>query len=208
MTLLWITDAHALHEDALFDVCLQKVSAERQHKVARAIKEKDRLLSLAGGLLLEAAQQKMPHCNLSHSGRYAVCAGGTAPVGVDVEAQRDDVRTEPFARRFFSPSEQDYLFSFAAEADRKEAFFRLWVLKESFLKAVGVGLQYPLPRFSLQVGNRVTVSQNIDAHTYTFHEYRVEAYHIALCTRDAAPAPPLLWAEIKRDGSLLLQKDR
>lgn len=68
-------------------------------------------------------------------------------VGVDVE--RLDRRTDPaLADRYFSAPEVDYVRSHTDADDRRDAFLRVWTLKESFIKAIGTGLQTPLADFA------------------------------------------------------------
>lgn len=78
------------------------------------------------------------HFSLSHSGDYAVCAISDIPVGIDIE--KIDTFKPEIANRFFNPSELKYV----ADA---ESFYRIWTLKEGYLKAVGMGLKLPLSSF-------------------------------------------------------------
>jgi 4'-phosphopantetheinyl transferase len=78
--------------------------------------------------------------NVSHSGDYvliALCPNGA--LGVDLEQIRPGRDWKQIAGRFFSPDEQAWL-----ESQPAEAFFRLWVIKEAWLKAAGGGLSIPL----------------------------------------------------------------
>ena len=81
--------------------------------------------------------------NLSHSGGVATVAlAADTDLGVDIELS---VRERPFARlarRFFAPREYRWLEAHAA-ADQAEAFYRVWTLKEAYLKATGTGLSFP-----------------------------------------------------------------
>lgn len=78
--------------------------------------------------------------NLSHSDEDAVLAVGRAiSIGVDVERVRTDLRWEAVADRFFGPGELRALRSTPAP-DRVATFFRLWTVREAYLKARGVGL--------------------------------------------------------------------
>jgi len=111
--------------------------------------------------------------NLTHSGDLALFAlTPDQEIGIDVEQVRPCpealqgvgpvCRTGPvrcqvpsgsrdlpaIARRFFSRQEQDWLFAQPAE-ERDEAFFRIWTLKEAYLKAHGMGLAFPLDQFSV-----------------------------------------------------------
>jgi len=77
--------------------------------------------------------------NLSHSGEKAVLAvGSEISIGVDVERIRSDLRWEGVADRFFGPDERRVLRSAPAQ-DRVATFFRLWTVREAYLKARGVG---------------------------------------------------------------------
>ena len=63
-------------------------------------------------------------------------------VGVDIERERDtDVLA--VSERFFGSSEHAALAGLRA-ARRRSAFFKCWVRKESFIKAIGAGLSFPL----------------------------------------------------------------
>lgn len=100
--------------------------------------------------------------NLSHSGELAL-VGVTRgrKIGVDVERIVDRRADEQIARRFFSMHEvRDYL-SLPRE-QRKEAFFRCWTRKESYIKARGEGLSRPLEQFdvSLKPGEQAALLES------------------------------------------------
>ena len=75
--------------------------------------------------------------SLSHSGDYACCAVSDAPVGVDI--QRVGADRSKVAGRVFSESENAFLAALP-DGVRADAFYRLWVLKESLVKATGKGV--------------------------------------------------------------------
>jgi len=84
------------------------------------------------------------HFNISHSGSWVACALDDAPVGIDIE------ETGPadlaIAQRFFSKNEYSLLISTPTEM-QQEQFYRIWTLKESYIKALGHGLCIPLDSF-------------------------------------------------------------
>jgi len=84
--------------------------------------------------------------NISHTRGLAACAIASQEVGVDVERfhQSIDLGT---ARHYFAPEEVRMLSS-AAPGEQANIFFRLWPLKEAFIKATGEGLSRPLDSFS------------------------------------------------------------
>ena len=89
--------------------------------------------------------------NSSDSGGLVLIAvtAGTV-VGVNVERLRPMPDLVNIATRFFSAREVQDLLAFSEEK-RPEAFFACWTRKEAFLKAMGVGLSYPLSAFSVSV---------------------------------------------------------
>ena len=62
------------------------------------------------------------------------------PVGVDIQQCRSFKPN--IADRFFHPDEVQYLSSLSP-AERENAFYTLWALKESYVKADGRGLRLP-----------------------------------------------------------------
>ena len=87
--------------------------------------------------------------NLSHSHELAVVAvAGGAPLGVDVEHQREVPDLLDLARRFFAPGEAAQLLRLPPE-EQPGAFFRCWTRKEANLKATGDGIAAGLDRFEV-----------------------------------------------------------
>ena len=89
--------------------------------------------------------------NLSHADGCVVCLVALGrDVGVDVE---DRERREPplsIADRWFSPSEVHELYSLPQER-QLHRFFDYWTLKESYIKARGLGLSLPRDQFSFHL---------------------------------------------------------
>ncbi len=82
--------------------------------------------------------------NLSHSASlavYAVTAGRR--VGVDVERIKPDGSWLRIAEQYFTAAEAAALAALPEEAMR-DRFFEMWAAKEARLKALGVGLRFPL----------------------------------------------------------------
>jgi 4'-phosphopantetheinyl transferase len=86
--------------------------------------------------------------NISHtSGLAVVAVTRGVEVGVDVESLlRTRVRIE-VASKAFTPFERDEMLAISSETERREYFFQIWTLKESFIKAMGRGLSLPLDQF-------------------------------------------------------------
>jgi phosphopantetheinyl transferase len=62
--------------------------------------------------------------------------------GCDVEYlnPRLTSRSEKIVRRFFAPSEQDYLNAASTDLEYQRRFYRVWTLKECFLKLKGLSV--------------------------------------------------------------------
>lgn len=82
--------------------------------------------------------------SISHSGSYLVigiCDGGK--IGVDIELLKDF--DFGIFRNCLSVSEEIYINSGKEITQRLENFYEIWTRKEAYLKALGIGLQKPLP---------------------------------------------------------------
>ncbi|MDO4492323.1 MAG: 4'-phosphopantetheinyl transferase superfamily protein [Clostridia bacterium] len=163
---VYYADAAPLKDAELYARYLGLVSETRRKKAESHAHAEGRVLSLAAGLLLKRALTDLgvryetatvrtgghgkpyidggPFFSLSHSGERALCVAAPFPVGCDAERIRKaDLR---IADRFFTAEEQAFL---SAQEDKQTAFFRLWTLKESYLKLTGAGLQQSLGAFSV-----------------------------------------------------------
>jgi 4'-phosphopantetheinyl transferase len=92
------------------------------------------------------------HFNVAHSHELALFAvTRLAPVGIDVEymVRPVDDRNE-LADRFFS-AEEVAVYRSLPDSEKQAAFWRCWTRKEAYIKAIGVGLSYPLDRFAVSL---------------------------------------------------------
>ncbi len=88
-------------------------------------------------------------CGLSiaHSNGLLACAAAPdSKVGVDIELPSTARHTARISRACFTKAESDWLSSAPPES-----FYRLWVLKEAWLKARGSGLSGGLGSLSLRI---------------------------------------------------------
>jgi 4'-phosphopantetheinyl transferase len=119
--------------------------------------------------------------NLSHTnGLIAMIVASDQEVGVDVEDRDRTGRLLDVAERYFSPSEVDALHALPQE-EQLERFFLYWTLKESYIKARGMGLAIPLSQFSFGVDREVTIAFDPklkdDADTWQFTVMSVGRRH-------------------------------
>jgi 4'-phosphopantetheinyl transferase len=128
--------------------------------------------------------------NLSHTAGLVACAvAWDREVGVDVENTTRPGGYTDLARRFFAPSEAAHIESLPA-GNQQETFFAYWTLKESYIKARGLGLALPLADFAfrLEAGQSVQItfagSIEDDPSSWWFEQFRPSAHHhMALAVR-------------------------
>lgn len=196
-----MTKIFLVNVDEIADEAASSLSAERRRKAERCLFEKDRLLSLAAGFALDKGLQGFGlrekeaetaygehgkpylkghpeiHFSLSHSEKLALACFDEKEVGCDLEALRPC--KESIVASCFSEEEKRYVES---SPNKDEAFTRVWTCKESFLKAIGVGISAPLPSFSaFPKGNRVALIQSLDSREWEIEERREGPYFIAIC---------------------------
>jgi 4'-phosphopantetheinyl transferase len=101
--------------------------------------------------------------NLSHTDGLVACGVTLGrDIGVDVEQLRPMPRHLALARRFFAPAEAEALATWPAEG-RDARFLEYWTLKESYIKARGLGLSLPLQRFGFELRPDAPIRVSFDA---------------------------------------------
>lgn len=94
------------------------------------------------------------HFNVTHTeGVVVLAVAQGSPVGVDVERVDRPMNFEGLARRFFAPEEAAVIEA-ADEGQRAALFYRIWTLKEAYVKAIGKGLAHPLDAFWFDPADR------------------------------------------------------
>jgi 4'-phosphopantetheinyl transferase len=82
--------------------------------------------------------------NTSHSKDHVLYGFSLeAELGVDIEFLDAEIEAELISNHFFCSDEITLIRSSEGKS-KSEAFFRLWCIKEAFIKLVGKGLTYPL----------------------------------------------------------------
>lgn len=110
--------------------------------------------------------------NFSHSKDYAICAISDDEIGCDIEKIKEaNLAT---AKRFYSEKEYENVLK------DNSKFYKYWTLKESYLKANGVGIK-GLKEALIDLDS-LTIPNNNDYH---LHEVNmVDGYCIAVCTKN------------------------
>lgn len=201
---LYTINTDEFSDEAYYKACYSSLSACRREKTDSYRFPADRKLSVGAGILLDRGLREyglkesevefaygengkpyLPdypqiYFNLAHSGTMALAAFADTEVGCDIE----EIRTASLklAKRFFCLSEYAYIDSFAGR-EQDYAFYRIWTLKESFLKVTGMGMRLPLDafEFAFTKDGTVTIRQEYNKEKYKFLEYDFGVYHAAIC---------------------------
>lgn len=161
------------------DAALALVSPARREKALAISSAAARRQSLGAALLLHSVfgrsdcsvtENGKPffagsdaHFSLAHCRDTVVCAVSDAPVGVDIELERQNGIA--LARRWFAPDEA---MSVENAADPNAEFCAVWTVKESYIKLRDLRLA-DIPRFSVNA---------LDAQ---YRSLRLGEYHLACC---------------------------
>lgn len=205
MIRVYYADTSPLNDDSLFSSLCSRLSPERRAKAERLYFRKDKDLSLGASALLDAGLREYGltesemvygsgscgkpfflnapdiHFSLSHSGSLVMACFSGIELGCDIEKVRDidfDI-----ARRFFCPGEYEAITGNEEPDLRRDTFFRLWTLKESYVKASGRGMSQPADSFEITLsGDTVSIRDDTDPGPYHFAEFELfSGYKSALC---------------------------
>ncbi|HJJ38759.1 MAG TPA: 4'-phosphopantetheinyl transferase superfamily protein [Methanocorpusculum sp.] len=202
---LYAADISVFSDTKLYAKAYASVSDERKAKTDRYLFPEGKYQSLGvelllrlglldlgidtGNLMFEYGAMKKPSLanhpeilyNQSHSGKYAICAISKSAVGCDVEKMSNcDLA---IARRFFFAGEYDSILARKTPEEQKKQFFRLWTMKESFMKSTGLGLSLGLDSFEIfPDGDVISIRQTADDNQWFFKEYSFdEEYACSVC---------------------------
>ena len=140
--------------------------------------------------------------NVAHTHGLVVCGlSSHADLQLGVDVENVNRRTDPaIAERFFSRPEVEFLRTVVGEESKRQAFLRIWTLKESFIKAIGTGMATPLADFAFERidSPQPTIrmlSDGLDrGHQWRFNVFAPKPGYIAataVCTGKSTQPPDL-----------------
>lgn len=191
---------------SLFNTLLSFVSMEKRKKINNFIRKEDADRALVGDILARQAiienfkiqnnnisfyhnaygkpylmHNPSIYFNISHSGDWVVCSINHHEIGIDVE-KIVDIDLD-IAKSFFSEREYNDLMK-KDSLEKKDYFYVLWTLKESYIKACGKGLSLDLRSFSIGIEkNNIILENKNDFRKYFFKQYDIDKnYKLSVCT--------------------------
>lgn len=195
---LYIANINLLDDKNTYDKAYQSLSNQRREKVDKLKFINDKKLSILSEILLKNAlvelnvdsdigltynKYQKPYLknndiyfNISHSGEYVICAISKDEVGCDIEYIKDiDMK---IANKFFYENEYKTILN---SNKQLETFYRIWTLKESFMKNLGLGFNIELNSFEIVLSNNPVVIQKINNNKYYFKEIDIKNYKCSIC---------------------------
>lgn len=145
--------------EGLYEKGIELLPEKRREKTEKYIDEKNRMLSLTAGLMMNKVLGKEiykeikynehgkpffehgPFFSISHSGKYSVLAVSEEGIGIDIETRNR--MNNAVAKRCFTADEQ------AFAENQPEGFIRIWEAKEAVLKLLGTGFSFSPKNFSV-----------------------------------------------------------
>ncbi len=115
--------------------------------------------------------------NISHTRNAIAVAFLNREIGIDIESIKPCDLT--IAKRFFTSSEQNYIFS---HDNPDDAFYEIWTKKEAYIKYLGTGLSTPLKSFDVMDDKTRPI-----LHTDTAKKYMISTCY----KRGSASAPKI-----------------
>ncbi|MCM1988747.1 4'-phosphopantetheinyl transferase family protein [Oceanirhabdus seepicola] len=124
----------------------------------------------------------------SYAGEYIVIAAERQfSIGVDCEEVQDF--NSNIAKYFFTHKERKYIES---SKDRNTAFTVIWTRKESYIKCMGRGIDYPINTIDVTPikdienipGNKPIFSENEKINNYYINSYIFEKIVISICSEN------------------------
>jgi len=172
------------------------ISVQRAKKIERLRNERDRVMSVGVELALLACLKRcgLPiqqpvyyyeksgkpqlkangwYISLSHAGNLSVCAISTVPVGVDIETPRKIKDT--LARIILSENEKISAFS-------ESELLEKWVIKESYLKLTGEGINSKTSMSALTAVDGIIYKENTKIAYYNTFYGSDDKYFISCCS--------------------------
>ncbi|SHM54662.1 4'-phosphopantetheinyl transferase family protein [Ruminococcus flavefaciens] len=117
------------------------------------------------------------HYNLSHANGIVACIISDYECGIDCEGVRE--HRPNVIKRVFSDNEKA-MYENAPDEEKDLLFFRLWTLKEAYVKAIGIGVSYPMDtvEFSFSGDEIISNMENCRFRQYIIDEGK---YVVAVC---------------------------
>lgn len=214
---LYVIDTDILNDESVFCKQYEIMTEHRKKKIDSFCFLKDKKLSLGAGILLREVfirekillndadiyynKNEKPYIkvkkdfyfNISHSGKYAVCAVSNRNIGVDIEKWQ---HFEEGVIEYIYLS--DEIKSAALYPGSPERYYtKLWTIKESVMKYYGTGLSLEPQKITINSEDPIKVScEEFDTSALYFKQYEIPGYFITVCSEYPVFSECIEWINI------------
>ncbi len=193
----YIADIRKLADPKIYPDLFEGLPRERQDKCLWYVRPKDRKRCLGAGRIIEKilsdfnvtskltyGENGKPECedvcfNISHSGNFVIGVAAlkenVREIGCDIEYM-DNAPLE-VADKYFFNSEKEYI---QKSENPSLAFWKLWTLKESYMKMTGEGMSLPLDSFEVVCDDLSVYRQGVRQDCGLRH-FVYEGHSIGIC---------------------------
>ena len=119
--------------------------------------------------------------NIAHSGKYVIVSIANTQIGCDIEKV---ISIDYNAASTFMSNEEHGYFLKLHPNFKKDYYFRLWTIKESYIKATGLGFTEELSSLTCTIYKEsITIYRNnMLINDYFFKEFQeIDNYKVSVC---------------------------
>lgn len=205
---IYMVNVEDIDDKQIDKLCLL-INSDKSYKIKKFTNKKDKIRSVIGEILIRTVIEEelcygeskdikfeknkygKPYIkeypqfnfNISHSEDIVVGAIDNRPIGIDIEKVKT-INYEGIAREFFAEGELNYIIKDSLD-NKLERFYKIWTLKESYIKCCGQGLSLPLKSFSINIDDcdNIKMSINNENKEYKFKNFNIGLnYKLAVCS--------------------------
>ena len=215
----YLLDCNFLYNKEIFEKSINILSDDRIKKTHSLKNEKDKILSVGSGLLLNHIfklyginennkiiyneynkpyiEDNFIYFNLSHKDSIVVCTVCDSEIGVDIEKIKEADKKLMF---YINKEEEFNNFKNYYSYDDNKAFYKLWTIKESFMKYLGKGLSVGIKDLVVKVDPLRIIFKDKKYKVF-FKEHLYHDYVITICCNNIGEMHQLI--VIENENSLL-----
>ena len=184
MIATWLIRTEHLKDERVFYRLYDELPQERKAKVDRLKQEHSKHQSLAAWILWMRIRDKYKLSddqvfNVSHSHACCICSTAILPckdvfIGCDIE--RIGTYHEKLVSRFFHIQEQWIFQQMVSSEDKRQMFYRIWVIKESYMKALRLGMALDTRSFYIDFYNEDDFYRK-NQNLHLILQSKIDPYH-------------------------------
>ncbi|MDS0524593.1 4'-phosphopantetheinyl transferase superfamily protein [Clostridium sp. SHJSY1] len=204
---IYIFNIEKINKTFDFEKFYNYVDKEKREKVIKFRRDEDKIRSLLGDVLARILICKFLKCknkdikykyneygkpyidenvefNISHSGNYVVVAIDNAPLGIDIEEMKE-IEFEGIAKGYYNESEYNWIINHN-KSEQMKCFYKIWTLKESYVKYVGKGLSINFNSFKFNIAqdNKFNIDNTKNDIQLYFKNYNIlDKYQLSVCSK-------------------------